>query len=144
MRDVRIFTPESANSVLPQVKSILTEIIIKETELDSLRDDLEKDRVSRTISISSFIKRHRADSLTREISQLVSRLEELGCLLKDVDTGLVDFPAMRLGEQVYLCWKIGEPSVTHWHTVYEGFQGRRPIVVDEFFPATDEKSETVN
>jgi hypothetical protein len=62
----------------------------------------------------------------------------LGCLVKDVEQGLVDFYSMLDGEAVFLCWQFGEPGVTHWHPVDEGFAGRQPIegvmVVPPVFP----------
>ncbi len=65
--------------------------------------------------------------LAAEISAVVERVNGLGCLVKDLENGLVDFYAMREGEPVFLCWQFGEPAVTHWHGVEEGFNGRRPI-----------------
>ena len=61
----------------------------------------------------------------------VERLEELGVLLKDLDLGLLDFPSERAGEEVLLCWHVGEDSVTTWHGPAEGFAGRKPIDWDE-------------
>ena len=57
----------------------------------------------------------------------VDKLEELGVVLKDLDLGLLDFPAVRQGEDVLLCWHVGEDSVTSWHGLEEGFAGRKPI-----------------
>lgn len=57
----------------------------------------------------------------------VERLEELGVVLKDLDLGLLDFPALRDGEDVLLCWRAGEASVEYWHGLDEGFAGRKPI-----------------
>jgi hypothetical protein len=61
----------------------------------------------------------------------VERLEELGVVIKDLDAGLVDFPALRDGDDVLLCWRVGEPSVEFWHDLEEGFAGRKPIDWDE-------------
>ena len=47
--------------------------------------------------------------------------------MKDLDTGLVDFPTLFRGQEVYLCWKLGEPSIEYWHSVDQGFRGRKPI-----------------
>jgi len=55
---------------------------------------------------------------------------ELGVEVKDLDEGLVDFPALRRGETVLLCWRLGEDDVGYWHTVQEGFAGRRPLPLD--------------
>ena len=57
----------------------------------------------------------------------VDRLEELGVVLKDLDLGLLDFPSVRDGEDVLLCWQVGEEAVTSWHGLEEGFAGRKPI-----------------
>jgi len=61
----------------------------------------------------------------------VERLEELGVEIKDIDTGLVDFPSEREGIAVLLCWRVGEESVAYWHGLEDGFAGRKPIDWDE-------------
>jgi len=61
------------------------------------------------------------------IAGTIEHVNALGCLVKDVDQGLVDFYALRDGEPVFLCWQFGEPAVSHWHGVDEGFGGRRPL-----------------
>ena len=55
------------------------------------------------------------------------RLEELDVVVRDLERGLIDFPALLGGEEVYLCWLLDEPSVGHWHTAGAGFGGRRPL-----------------
>jgi hypothetical protein len=65
--------------------------------------------------------------LAAEITDSVERVNDLGCLVKDLELGLVDFYAMQEGEPVFLCWQFGEPAVTHWHGVDEGYAGRKPI-----------------
>jgi hypothetical protein len=62
-----------------------------------------------------------------EIARLVSRIQGLGILVKDLDRGLVDFPAMRGDEEVLLCWELGEDEVGFWHGLEEGFAGRKPL-----------------
>lgn len=57
----------------------------------------------------------------------VDKIEEMGVLIKDLDTGLVDFPTLFRGEEVYLCWRMDEDTIGHWHGVNDGFAGRRPI-----------------
>ena len=57
----------------------------------------------------------------------VDKLEELGVVLKDLDLGLLDFPSQRAGEEVLLCWQVGEDAVTTWHGLEEGYAGRKPI-----------------
>ena len=69
----------------------------------------------------------RLRNLAQEISAAVERINALGCLVKDLDLGLVDFYSMRENEPVFLCWQFGEPAVTHWHRLDDGFDGRQPI-----------------
>lgn len=76
----------------------------------------------------------RLRELAGEIAAAVERVNDLGCLVKDLEMGLVDFYALREGEPIFLCWQFGEPGVTHWHGVDEGFAGRRPIEGVELRP----------
>lgn len=62
-----------------------------------------------------------------EIALGFDRLEELDVVVRDLERGIIDFPSLLDGEEVYLCWLVGEPSVGHWHAVESGFGGRRPI-----------------
>lgn len=69
----------------------------------------------------------RLRSLAAEISATIERVNGLGCLVKDLELGLVDFHALVEGEPALLCWQFGEPAVSHWHGLEEGFASRRPI-----------------
>lgn len=109
------FTPKHADEVLPDVKETVERIIVIKNEADRATSDDE---------VSAAMK-----SLEGE----VKKLEELGCILKDMSIGLIDFPAVRLGERVWLCWKLGEDQVAFWHTQHGGFSGRKPVVEKEFY-----------
>jgi hypothetical protein len=63
----------------------------------------------------------------RALRELLEQLNELGVQVKDMDTGLLDFPAVMEGEPALLCWRVGEPSIAYWHTPEAGFAGRRPL-----------------
>jgi len=65
--------------------------------------------------------------LAGEITAAVERINAKGCLVKDLEAGLVDFYALQDDEPVFLCWQFGEPAVTHWHGLDEGFANRQPI-----------------
>ena len=65
--------------------------------------------------------------LAGELDDCVRRLEAHGVLLKDPDVGLLDFPSLREGREVLLCWRVGEEDVSYWHEVSDGFAGRKPI-----------------
>ena len=109
------FTPDQANEALPEVRGIVERVIEIKKEADSRNDE---DAMSKTM-----------ERLEKEIQ----KLEDLGCVLKDMTTGLIDFPAVRLGTRVWLCWKAGEESVMFWHGLHEGFAGRKPANPKEFY-----------
>jgi hypothetical protein len=69
----------------------------------------------------------RLQRLAGEITAAVERINEMGCLVKDLEQGLVDFYSLRDDEPIFLCWQFGEPAVSHWHPVDEGFASRQPI-----------------
>jgi hypothetical protein len=74
------------------------------------------------------------DSLVETMTRKITELEDLGLQVKDLDSGLVDFPAERYGEKVLLCWRYGESEVSFWHKPNEGFNGRKPISVELISP----------
>jgi hypothetical protein len=63
----------------------------------------------------------------RDVRRLLIELQAVGIVLRDLDRGLIDFPAVIDGREVYLCWEVGEDEVSHWHDVDAGFGGRRPL-----------------
>ena len=69
----------------------------------------------------------RCTELKAEIVRAINRIEAHGCVMKDLDLGLLDFPAAREGQPVYLCWKAGEPAIAHWHGTDETFVDRKPL-----------------
>lgn len=67
------------------------------------------------------------DRANSTLAEAMTALEEIGVVVKDLDAGLVDFPALRDGEEVFLCWQLGERDVAWWHGLDEGFRGRKPL-----------------
>ena len=65
--------------------------------------------------------------LVGEIEEQLAKIQQTGCVVKDLNEGLVDFPALREGQEVYLCWKLGEERIGYWHGIEEGFAGRKPL-----------------
>ncbi len=76
------------------------------------------------------IKSQRQTSMDR-LKSSIEEITEMGCLLKDAGSGLVDFPTLLLGAEVHLCWMLDEPDINFWHNVHEGADVRRPV--DRFF-----------
>jgi hypothetical protein len=73
-------------------------------------------------------KRKKVAKLAREIEKDVASIEETGCILREVEQGVVDFFSIQDGTVVFLCWKRGEESIKYWHSIREGFAGRQPLV----------------
>jgi len=67
------------------------------------------------------------DEAAGQLVEIINRIQERGVLVKDIDVGLVDFPSLQDGEEIYLCWKLGENRIEYWHGIDEGFAGRKPI-----------------
>lgn len=123
-----------ANLVLPEVRRLVGQIV----QLSSMLPDLEdQHRVAQYKSARPAGSREDADSAITALDALhrteddlraaIAALSDMGVHLKDAQTGLVDFLGHRDGELVELCWKLGEESVSHWHRIGEGFQGRKPL-----------------
>jgi hypothetical protein len=119
----RLFTLEEANAMLPDLRDRLT--AMREARGIVMRN---AERVRGSIAGNGGGKESAEYSealglLKRE----TERLSEEGVILRDVETGLVDFPAEREGQRMFLCWKMGEPEVAFWHPVDTGIAGRRPV-----------------
>ena len=70
------------------------------------------------------------DAVARRLARIVDEIGDRGAQVKDLDDGLIDFPALHGGETVLLCWQLGEDEIGWWHTVEDGFAGRRPLPLD--------------
>jgi hypothetical protein len=131
------FTLAQADALLPQVEKLLRETMALRAEFAEASHavDAIRQRVAflggMVVDREKFIAHaRRRDTAENRLRQAVSQFEEIGCYVKDLDTGLVDFPTVFRGVEVYLCWKLGEPRITFWHGTDEGFRGRKPIDQD--------------
>lgn len=130
---MKLFSPERANALIPKLEPIIEELLGKRRDLaiKLLESDPalhhSEPRRPRLAAARSALPAPRFAELKHEIGRLIYRIESYGCVIKDIDLGLVDFPAMREDEPVYLCWKFGEPRVEYWHGIEEGFSFRKPL-----------------
>ncbi|MGH7728170.1 MAG: DUF2203 domain-containing protein [Vulcanimicrobiaceae bacterium] len=125
-----MFSPERVNALIPALETLIHELWSRRTALAILV--LERDPALRRAGASPASEAERrstrrAGELKAEIVRLVERIESHGCIVKDLDLGLLDFPALRGGVPSFLCWKAGEPAVAHWHGTDETFVDRKPI-----------------
>jgi hypothetical protein len=125
---VRLFNLDSANRSLPLVRRVVDDIVREYRELMKLRDAREELSAAEAAGPKLDAMRAAAEQHVARLNALQEELREVGCELKDWKTGLVDFPAIHDGRQVWLCWKLGEERVSHWHELHEGFSGRKLVV----------------
>jgi hypothetical protein len=127
----RSFTPSEANSALDQVRPLAERMVEVRARLTELEDEQrEVVQIVAGNGSSEAVGEARTPEFARlaaEFQRCFDALADLGVEVRDVDTGLLDFPSLREGETVLLCWQPGEPAVAWWHGVEDGFAGRRPI-----------------
>ena len=124
MEHRRHYTLAQANALRPWVAERVRRLRSARARLERC-DPLElAARVS--LSGGGWPGRAHAEAATTLVLTL-EELDRLDVVVRDADRGLVDFPALREGQEVYLCWLVGEPEVAHWHGLGAGFLGRRPV-----------------
>ncbi len=126
----RLFTVESANRTLPLVRRIVEDLVQQYGVWQRRLTESEVAAAGGTAAQRDEAARlqHQVQALAAEIEGYVEELASLGAEAKaPLDAGLVDFPGEIDGRLVYLCWKLGEPSIQHWHEIDAGFAGRQPL-----------------
>lgn len=119
----RYFTPEEANALLPRVRVLMTKVSENGRRI---RDHLGKLQAGPAQAIREKLQGD-VDRLKEELDAAVQEIESLGVEVKAVETGLLDFPALRNGERVYLCWREGEDRCEWWHPLQTGYAGRQRV-----------------
>jgi hypothetical protein len=131
------FTLAEAQRLIPQVDQLLREAVTVKSEFDEAEAAIQSfsERVmlmgglavDRGVALES---RNRRDSAAARLKAAIEQVQEFGCVVKDLDSGLIDFPTLFRGVEVYMCWKLGETDIEYWHGVDEGFRGRKAIDQD--------------
>ena len=126
--DKRLFTVQEANELIPFLSNKLQELRLAHGKLELWsRDAPSQQEVSLA---GGMLADPQYVSVMTRFQTLLEEICDEGCFLKDLDSGLVDFPTLWEGREVYLCWKLGEPEVEHWHEIEAGFDGRRSLKAD--------------
>jgi len=131
----KLFTAEQANAALPLVRAIVKDLAELSREVIERRERLTVLQAGRDRNVrGGDVYGQELEQIEQEIEKDTQRLQEyvdelrqLGVEPKNGPEGLVDFPAMLDGRPIYLCWKLGEPEVLHWHDLESGFRGRQPL-----------------
>jgi hypothetical protein len=129
---MRHFTLEEATALLPRLTEMLEALrqvrdqaILKKTQMDVLWQRLGK---GEPVLGRLGDEQRELDRVTARLVSAAKEVENTGCILRDVEAGLVDFPCLaRGGSEVFLCWRLGERAIAFWHGHDEGFAGRKPI-----------------
>jgi len=133
---MRHFTPEEANAELEHVGPLVEQLVATRHEhMAALERQEELERKIKgngggipPAELASATAE--VDGVARRLAQLVDEITSHGAQVKDLDSGLIDFPARHHGETVLLCWQLGEDEIAWWHRVEDGFAGRRPLPLD--------------
>lgn len=129
----RYFSPEEVEALIPDLTVLMGEVMERHAVVNELRERVGEERVRLSMvggGVPSGDWREEAARLSRvttEIQQRLGRIVEMGGVPKDLGLGLVDFPHLREGREVNLCWKHGERAIRFWHGLDEGFAGRKPL-----------------
>src|SRR5436189_1171912 len=120
----RRFYLSEAESLLPEVGALIRDAVTLKSECQEAEGKIEA--LSQKVMLhggmivdrerAQAVRQRRDDSLAK-LKSTVEQLQETGCLVKDLDQGLVDFPTLFRGEEVYLCWKMDEPAIAFWHKI---------------------------
>ncbi len=129
----RYFTVEEANEALLEVRPLTEELVGHRRALVELQER-QSAVTARIAGNGGNVEPHELEEVQAQldeevagIARCVARIHEVGALVKDLDDGLVDFPATRDGRDVLLCWRLGEDEIGFWHGLDEGFSGRKPL-----------------
>jgi hypothetical protein len=121
----RHFTIEEANALLGSLTPLLQEL---RDAKDLLTDAEARTAITEAAPLNGGGEPGRqVGQAFLEVRRLLGRIQEAGIVVRDLDRGLVDFPALRDGQEVYLCWELGEDRVAHWHELEGGYGGRQPL-----------------
>jgi len=136
----RFYDVDDANATLAELGPILSTLVEQRAELVRLRDHIlthgaggpgpvaDGGEAGPAVADDLRVMRLRMQGLIDQMAAGVARIDDLGIALRDIPTGLVDFPAMVNGRQVWLCWRRDEDAIHFWHDLESGFAGRRPLI----------------
>jgi len=133
----RYFTLAQAQALVPTVEERLRRGVSLKASLAEAVGEIEAESERIRLTGGALVDRprlldaiSRRDTAAAHLREVLESIHESGCQVKDLDMGLLDFPTLLRGEEVCLCWKLGESEIRFWHGVQEGFGGRKPIDAD--------------
>ena len=146
---MKTFTLDEAHSLLPLLESLLKRAMESKRAAEEVESRITE--LGRKIYLAGGMRvdvaeagRQRAemDAHLQRVRESIAEIDSIGVQVKDVDSGLLDFPCRMDDEVVLLCWRMGETAIEHWHTIEDGFKGRQPV--DERFRRRSNSSNRPN
>jgi hypothetical protein len=128
------YSIESANERIAELRPLLEQLRRDRDDVARAQQDLMAFRRSNGSDDHARELETREQgirSIVRRMKRVVARMESWGVTLRDIETGLVDFPALANGRPIWLCWRLGEDTIGWWHETDEGFASRRPLIALE-------------
>jgi hypothetical protein len=130
----KYFTFEEAQTLLPILEGLMRTAVDSKQTIESVDVQFEELRQcifmngGMSVDILALARRRaEKDKAVQRAKDTLAEIDSIGVQVKDLDTGLLDFPCVVEDQVILLCWKMGEKGITHWHGVEEGFRGRKPI-----------------
>ena len=128
----KYFTPDEADHLIPKLEQIVSNMLDQRKSALGIGEELQamQDRIQageNVIATELMNKRTELDFIVEIIQEGLNQIEDLGGQPKDLDLGLVDFPAVLDGEEILLCWRYGEKSIRYYHAPEDGYSGRKPL-----------------
>ncbi|MBL8291545.1 MAG: DUF2203 domain-containing protein [Bryobacterales bacterium] len=133
----RYFRLEEATRLLTRVAPLIGQAVALKKAHDAAEEALQA--INRKVAMSGGMildrrqlleQRSQRQTTAQQLNEVLGEVEAIGCHVKDLDMGLIDFPSLYRGDEVCLCWRLGEKSIDFWHGTHEGFRGRKPIDAD--------------
>jgi hypothetical protein len=133
-QEIHLFTPQEASKLIPDIRPKVKELVERKKVIATLHAEIEKYNLLGFKPADVAEKAGQLDALVEDMTRKIAELEDLGVQVKDLEFGLVDFPAERYGENVMLCWRYGEPEVSFWHKHNEGYNSRKSLKIQVIQP----------
>ena len=123
----RFFTVQEARQLLPSLKELMGRVMVISHRLEEYREVVQQLAASASSNTggpegTAYLE------IVISLQNCLTQLQETGCVLRSLQDGLIDFPHLKQGREIYLCWKYGEEDIQFWHEVDEGFAGRTPLL----------------
>ncbi len=123
----RFFTVEEARQLLPSLRKLMGQVMVNSQRLEEYREVVQKLADSASSNTggpegTAYLE------IVISLQSCLTQLQESGCVLRSLQDGLIDFPHLKEGREIYLCWRYGEEDIQFWHEVDEGFAGRTPLL----------------